>query len=177
MSAANVSSGNFGENTGGGNYNFPANLGIGASSPETSLDIRSTEFKQMRLWNTGSSQKLWAGSVWDSVGSFIANNAYYQSSYQFIPNYTAASGISFRENGNIEFFADSGLTSGVLYNPSEKVTITTAGNMGIGVSPSERLDVSGSVKINEFRIKRISATSMGVYDSTNTVLLEFDEGV
>lgn len=54
-----------------------------------------------------------------------------------------------------------------------------AANVGIGpvTSPAEKLEVSGNVKINEFRIKRISATSMGIYDSTNTLVVEFDEGV
>lgn len=52
-------------------------------------------------------------------------------------------------------------------------------NVGIGpvVTPVEKLEVAGNFKINEFRIKRITATSMGVYDSTNTLLLEFDEGI
>ena len=40
MSAANISAASFGANTGGGNYTFPASLGIGAS-PATTLDVRS----------------------------------------------------------------------------------------------------------------------------------------
>lgn len=54
-----------------------------------------------------------------------------------------------------------------------------ATNVGIGPvsAPVEKLEVAGNVKINEFRIKRISATSMGIYDSTGTLLLEFDEGI
>jgi len=55
----------------------------------------------------------------------------------------------------------------------------TRGNIGIGTTaaPAEKLEVNGNVKINEFRIKRISATSMGVYDSTDTLTIEYDEGI
>lgn len=38
-SAANVSSGGFGSNTGGGNYSFPSNVGIGTTVPAAKLDI------------------------------------------------------------------------------------------------------------------------------------------
>ncbi|MDD5098894.1 MAG: hypothetical protein PHP35_00935, partial [Candidatus Colwellbacteria bacterium] len=38
-SAANVSSGAFGANTGGGNYSFPANLGLGTTTPSSKLHV------------------------------------------------------------------------------------------------------------------------------------------
>ncbi len=57
----------------------------------------------------------------------------------------------------------------------------SGGNVGIGAaSPGEKLEIGGGgttgIKINEFKIKRISATEMGVYDSTSTAALIFDEG-
>ncbi len=38
-SAGNVSSGQFGSNTGGGNYSFPGNLGIGLATAGAKLDV------------------------------------------------------------------------------------------------------------------------------------------
>ena len=39
INAANVSSGQFGANTGGGNYSFPGNVGIGTTTPLYKLDV------------------------------------------------------------------------------------------------------------------------------------------
>ena len=39
LNSANVSSGDFGTNTGGGNYSFPGKLGIGTTNPGAKLDI------------------------------------------------------------------------------------------------------------------------------------------
>jgi hypothetical protein len=105
---------------------------------------------------TGSNQALWSGAVWDSVGSFIGNNSYYSSSFNYIPNYSAASGLEFRESGNIEFFADSGLTSGVSYNPTERMVINTSGNVGIGtMSPNSRLHLYNTAANAEIDIQSL----------------------
>ena len=39
INAANVSSGQFGANTGGGNYSFPGNVGIGTTTPQARLHV------------------------------------------------------------------------------------------------------------------------------------------
>ena len=39
VNAANVSSGQFGSGTGGGNYSFPANVGIGTTSPDSDYTL------------------------------------------------------------------------------------------------------------------------------------------
>ena len=39
VSSGNVSAGTFGSNTGGGNYEFPSNVGIGTTPPAAALDI------------------------------------------------------------------------------------------------------------------------------------------
>jgi hypothetical protein len=181
MSAANVSSGDFGSNTGGGNYSFPSSLGIGgATSPaekveiaggHTTTRIRMSAATAQAAPNDTAYLSLWASEPGLTyTGAGIGNNILGNSHYGRISTARGASYIRLLDD-SIRFNTIS--TAGADTNSM----IMAAGNVGIGTTPSERLDVSGSVKINEYRIKRISATSMGVYDSTNTVMLEFDEGV
>lgn len=128
-------------------YNL-GNVGIGTVSPGARLHVENADtYYQVVQKRTGSDQALWSGAVWNSVGSFIGSNAYYSSSFNYIPNYTAASGIEFRDSGNIEFFADAGLTSGVSYNPTERMIITSDGKVGIGTStPAQKLSVIGTIE-------------------------------
>ncbi|GBD34730.1 Anti-sigma-I factor RsgI3 [bacterium HR35] len=59
INAANVSSGQFGANTGGGNYSFPGNVGIGTTTPEQKVHIASNSNSELQLLirndNTGPS--------------------------------------------------------------------------------------------------------------------------
>ena len=73
------------------------------------------------------------------------------------------------KEGALVVGANSSVTTGL---------IVRYGNVGIGTtSPGEKLDIQGgNVKINTFRVKPVSATELGVYDSTNSLIVIFDEG-
>lgn len=142
-------------------------MGIGTTSPATRLDLQGTTFDQVRLWNTNGAQQFWQGSVADTVGSYIGNNAYYSSSYQFMPNYNAASGINFRQDGSTEFWNDTGLTSGTIYVPTKRMTILNNGNVGIGTSsPSYKLELAGT---SGSVTQRISGGGLSVADANGFV--------
>ncbi|NUM59834.1 MAG: hypothetical protein HUU56_14435 [Bdellovibrionaceae bacterium] len=159
-------------------YVSGSSVGIGTASPSTKLDVQSTAYMQQRLWQTGSSQQLWLGSVADSVGSYIGNNAYYSASYQFMPNYTQASGVNFRQDGSTEFWNDSGLTSGTLYTPSKRMVILSSGNVGIGTtSPTNNLQVGTTA--TSATSSPVTASLGGTYSSTagaNPKLKIWDNG-
>ncbi len=52
--AANISAGQFGSTTGGGNYSFPNSLGIGTLTPEASLHVASSGNTALKISGGGS---------------------------------------------------------------------------------------------------------------------------
>ena len=62
VSAANVQSGDFGANTGGGNYSFPASVGIGTTQPSSTLHV--VQGGALRVGNT----TFYASSTTGHVG-------------------------------------------------------------------------------------------------------------
>lgn len=71
ITAANVSSGAFGANTGGGNYSFPANVAIGTSgTPAAALDVRG-------LMVGGFGAQTTAGTLdWNDVSNSRSGSGY-----------------------------------------------------------------------------------------------------
>jgi hypothetical protein len=146
INAANVSSGQFGANTGGGNYSFPGNVGIGTTSPSQKLHISGTGDTRMRISGSGTGQNTWVG----------------------IELQTASEGI-FRNLNDARL---------VLWNSGERLTVTAAGNVGIGTTaPTSKLsvvngglDISGTANTNGFLLEvKGSAVSGGFKPYGNNV--------
>ena len=81
------------------------------------------------------------------IGSNVANDAimvtgaYYQNAGYYTPTSTSASIINMF-SGNIVFKANSSLTVGTNYIPTERMRIDSAGNVGIGTtSPVQKLQL------------------------------------
>jgi hypothetical protein len=59
-----------------------------------------------------------------------------------------------------------------------RLVVGNDGNVGIGTTtPEEKLDVQGGgVKVGNFKIKPVSGTELGVYDSDGNLIIIFDQG-
>ena len=102
-------------------------VGIGTSSPSFSLDIRRTDNAAIRLSRSGTAGQISALVFEDGTSTLGTGNTIRLSS---------SSGA---------FIVDTGGTSGDTAGGSERMRITSAGNVGIGTSsPSALLDVAAS---------------------------------
>ena len=167
INAPNVSSGAFGSNTGGGNYSFPGNVGIGTTGSGSKLDIVKTgnTGNQFRTFDSeGVTPAVRTYSTADGSGlilnQYYAGTGYYERYADFVASMSDPSATVMR------FFTKAQST-----NPVEALRINSSGNVGIGTTaPRARLDVgtndgifpsivsSNNIEISGFRDVAQSAT-------------------
>lgn len=125
LSAGNVSAGTFGSGTGGGNYAFSSNVGIGTTAPGYSLEVAGNTSIGGKAFVTGNSNEIWTQpQVNGNAALYINYRGYADAQTQF-----RDLNISNGKGGNIAFFQGS------------------TGNVGIGMlSPGYRLDVAGQIR-------------------------------
>jgi len=166
--AADVAAGQFGANTGGGNYSFPGNVGIGTAGPIRKLHIVdnvSANVESLLIQNNGAraSLRLYGKSSLDA-GSASAN-------VQFVDQdtpHTAHIVFESREtnapltvwiNGARRLGIYGASTPGMsvgsyaeIVPPSDGMIIP--GNVGIGTAaPTARLHVVGATGYNQLRLQ------------------------
>lgn len=143
INAANVSSGQFGANTGGGNYSFMGNVGIGKTTPETKLHIASSDNSPLTVLirndNLGSSadarltiSTAWGGATADPILQFA------------IPGVRDwIMGIDNADNTKFKIARDY---TNNFNNPA--IVIDTFNRVGIGTTnPGYKLDVNGDIYV------------------------------
>jgi hypothetical protein len=125
LNAANVSSGAFGGNTGGGNYSFPGSVGVGTASPSSNGGVNATilhindadtgHWSGLHITNGNTGTLAADGTILGHIGD---------SNFQIF-NY---------ENSDIKFST----------NAITRMTIKSDGNIGIGTTnPNEKLMLWG----------------------------------
>ena len=116
------------------------NVGIAQTNPLYKLSISGASLSssqvQISYDGTDTGGYLFGGAV-----DFFISGGMAASNGSWVAKQTTASRISVGSSG-ILFHADSGLTVGGTFNPTERMRITSAGNVGIGTtSPSYALDI------------------------------------
>lgn len=127
------------------------NVGIGTTSPDSKLEVASTAsntYLHVRNDSTGSTRlKMSNLSDTNSNGFQIINNG---------------------SNGQVNLLNYKASTLALWTNASQRLTILSSGNVGIGTtSPSEKLEVNGNVKANNYINQRVAWNS-GFNHSSNT---------
>jgi hypothetical protein len=149
INAANISSGQFGANTGGGNYSFPGNVGIGTTAPAYKLDIAGA----LRL--QPSSAPIGANGV-----------IYYDSTANKFKCFENGAWVDCISAGGGGFWAASGAN---IYN-------TNTGNVGIGTTaPGYKLDIVGALRLQPSSAP-IGANGVIYYDATANKFKCFENG-
>jgi Chaperone of endosialidase len=119
------------------------NIGIGTPSPFAKLDVVDTSgAAQIRFGNSLNDSGGYLIST-DSSQAILSGGAKWDGAH-FIAKGSVASLIS-NESGLTRFFTDSGLTSGSMFSPTERMRINSAGDVGIGTTtPARHLHVFGA---------------------------------
>jgi hypothetical protein len=158
--AANVAAGQFGANTGGGNYSFPGRVGIRTTTPQSDLNVVgmirvdgvSGEGGVLAVTNASSGARV-AFTVQNNLNNYI------QMEIKGSAEVGTIFGLPFADLAYIRVMRVSGTAPfaiGTQYagplvfatSNAERMRIAPGGNVGIGtMAPNSRLHVAGSISV------------------------------
>ncbi|GIW67474.1 MAG: hypothetical protein KatS3mg096_342 [Candidatus Parcubacteria bacterium] len=130
INAANISSGQFGANTGGGNYSFPGNVGIGTTNPTGKLHVYNGSTELMKVVSDVDVVGIVVGPA--IGGRHLIINDIAQARWAFATGYY-----------------DLSIQNDYGGSWNTRMIITEDGNVGIGTTaPGAKLDVAGNISIS-----------------------------
>ena len=129
-------------------------VGIGTASPTDALTILNSGGPQIRLGGSSSDAGIYIGAVdegsEENEGIFGFGVDFTDSGgviTSWIARSTSA-GILRVDGGELNYYANTGLTPGNTFSPTAYFTIQSDGDIGIGTAtPTQKLDVVGDVNI------------------------------
>ena len=125
----------------GGAY-VSGNLGIGITNPSQKLEINGRTvittgtgpFYGLKVLDYTNTTGVYVGSV-SGGNAWYIGDSYYYNSLLWRTDKTHASSINFI-NGTLEFYTNTGLTTGVDYTPSRRMILDSSGNLLVGSATS-----------------------------------------
>jgi len=128
IAATKVAQGQFGADTGGGDYSFPGNVGIGTTAPGYPLDIRGSATVGIRyLSSTHGYIEVDSSDITKQTGYYLFKGGV-QKAGIYIPE----------SSDDLRF-----------YLAGDRLTIKNDGNVGIGTTgPTQKLDVAGNIAVS-----------------------------
>jgi hypothetical protein len=180
----------FGANQGGASLTFgTAAYGVGDASEKMRLDrdgnlglgvTPSAWLSTIKAFDVNAVGALWGFASGSNVQTGVTNNAFLNSSSQYIYK-TSATASNYLQNqgSHIWFNAPSG-TAGNAITFTQAMTLNASGNLGVGTtSPAQKLDVTGGIRSSNggnenifitggTNTASIQQTSTGLYFNSNT---------
>jgi hypothetical protein len=168
MGAVNVSAGQFGASAGGGNFSFPASVGVGTATPDRLLTVQGALAAPLGVLSvirtTGANNGY--GLALDATGTgnnnlgFSVNGAVRASAaWDVTSNYLGFINMAYATPNyfSLRLNPDGSLAYNDSAGGAERFRVTAAGNVGIGTSaPVARLDV---VQANAAAVRALSGSA------------------
>jgi hypothetical protein len=124
------------------------NVGIGTTAPNYKLDVAQTGASAVHF---GPSADNGAYLTSTAPGQALISGGTAWNGSAWVAKHTSQSTIE-ASSGFINFLTDSGLTVGNTYTQTPRMTISTAGNVGIGTTnPTAKLHVGGTAGTDGIR--------------------------
>ena len=157
---------------GNGNINSTNtnNVGVGNTTPRYKLDIQgNANNAQIRFGMDSSDSGGFLFSIQPSHATFAAGASW--SNFGWTARALNASSVT-SDSGTLRFYANTGLTTGSAFTPTERMRISASGFVGIGTTnPTQKLHVASGTDASTTLLNLDTGvhggTLMSVYGTSN----------